>query len=186
MFMSRAWAAKSILLVDHGTNDCAKVHGNGTRADGRRSESGAKYSQMVGSRDRRPAPSILGSRSNVVHNQAGYLALPITKAPETRIYFINDRSGAFRVLRLRTVVRGERAGRSIVNRTTALRSIWMVSSLILAGPGIKPVSHERGVAKSSFREALTEPLIGLTVAEANRTDSTTNKRKETNINSGVV
>ena len=56
----------------------------------------------------------------------------------------------------------------------------MVSSLILA------VSHERGVAKSSFREALTEPLIGLTVAEANRTDSTTNKRKETNINSGVV
>ena len=108
------------------------------------------------------------------------MARPRTKAPETQIYFINHRSGAFLVLRLRTVVRGERASRSIVNRTTALRSIWMVSSLILA------VSHERGVAKSSFREALTEPLIGLTVAEANRTDSTTNKRKETNINSGVV
>ena len=141
---------------------------------------------MVGPRDRRPAPSILGSRSNLVGSQAGYLARPATEAPETRIYFTNHRSGAFLVLRLRTVVRGERASRSIVNRTTALRSIWMVSSLILAGPGIKPVSHERGVAKSSFREALTEPLIGLTVAEANRTDSTTNKRKETNINSGVV
>ena len=144
------------------------------------------YARSWAREDRRPAPSILGSRSNVVHNQAGYLALPITKAPETRIYFINDRSGAFRVLRLRTVVRGERASRSIVNRTTALRSIWMVSSLILAGPGIKPVSHERGVAKSSFREALTEPLIGLTVAEVNRMDSTINKRIKTNINARVV
>ena len=139
-----------------------------------------RFHKILWSRVRRPAPSILGSRSNVVGSQAGYLARPVTEAPETQIYFINDRSGAFRVLRLRTVVRGERASRSIVNRTTALRSIWMVSSLILA------VSHERGVAKSSFREALTEPLIGLTVAEANRTDSTTNKRKETNINSGVV
>ena len=126
------------------------------------------------------------NKSYVVSAQANYLARPATEAPETQIYFINHRSGAFPVPRVRTVVRGERASRSIVNRTTALRSIWMVSSLILAGPGIKPVSHERGVAKSLFREALTEPLIGLTVAEANRTDSTTNKRKETNINSGVV
>jgi hypothetical protein len=37
--------------------------------------------------------------------------------------------------RVRTVVRGERASRSIVNRTTALLSIWIVSSLILAGVG---------------------------------------------------
>ena len=63
------------------------------------------------------------------------MARPRTKAPETQIYSINHRSGAFPVLRLRTVVRGERASRSIVNRTTALWSIWMVSSLILAGPG---------------------------------------------------
>jgi len=114
------------------------VHGDGTRADGRRSESGAKYSQMVGSRDRRPAPSIFGSRSNVVHNQAGYLARPTTKAPEMQIYFINHRSGAFPVLRLRTVVRGERASRSIVNSLTALWSIGVVSSLILADPGHEP------------------------------------------------
>ena len=92
-----------------------------------------QISQIVGSRDRRPAPSILGSRSNVVHAQAGYLARPTTKAPETQIYFITHRSGAFPVPRVRTVVRGERASRSIVNRTTALWSIWIVSSLILAG-----------------------------------------------------
>ena len=121
--------------VDHGTNDRVMVHGDGTRADGRRSGFGAKSGQIVGSRDRRPAPSIFGSRSNVVHNQAGYLSSPITKAPETQIYFINHRSGAFPVLRLRTVVRGERASRSIVNRTTALWSIWMVPSLIVAGLG---------------------------------------------------
>ena len=37
------------------------------------------------------------------------MARPVTEAPETQIYFINHRSGAFLVLRLRTVVRGERA-----------------------------------------------------------------------------
>ena len=121
--------------VDHGTNDRVMIHGDGTRADGRRSGSGAKYSQIVGSRDRRPAPSIFGSRSNVVHAQAGYLARPTTKAPETQIYFTTHRSGAFPGLRLRTVVRGERASRSIVNRTTAFWSIRMVASLTLAGPG---------------------------------------------------
>ena len=121
--------------VGHETNDRVMVHGDGRRADGRRSGSGAKYSQIVGSRDRRPAPSILGSRNNLVDNQAGYLARPATKAPETQIYSITHRSGAFPVPRVRTVVRGERASRSIVNRTTALWSIWMVSSLILADLG---------------------------------------------------
>ena len=80
-----------------------------------------------------------GVSSNVVGAQPGYLARPTTKAPETQIYFINHRSGAFPVLRLRTVVRGERASRSIVNRTTALWSIWMVASLILAGSGFVPL-----------------------------------------------
>ena len=121
--------------VDHGTNDRVMVHGDGTRADGRRSRSEADLSKIVGSRDRRPAPSIFGSRSNVVHNQANYVARPRTKAPETRIYFTTHRSGANSVPRVRTVVRGERASRSIVNRTTALWSIWMVASLILAGLG---------------------------------------------------
>ena len=45
---------------------------------------------------------------------------------------------------------------------------------------------KRGVAKSPFRAALTEYMIMLTVAEAAWMDSTPNKRKETNINSGVV
>ena len=67
------------------------------------------------------------------------MARPTTKAPEKQIYFINHRSGAFLVLRLRTVVRGERASRSIVNRTTALWSIWVVASLIIAGLGCGPV-----------------------------------------------
>ena len=125
--------------VDHGTNDRVMVHGDGTRADGLSSRYGAKSSQNVGSRDRRPAPSIFGSRSNVVVAQPGYLARPPTKAPETQIYFINHRSGANSVPRVRTVVRGERASRSIVNRTTALWSIWMVASLILADLGSGPI-----------------------------------------------
>jgi len=131
------WSSRK--SVDHGTNDRVKVHGEGTRADGRRSGFKAHLSEIVGSRDRRPAPSIFGSLSNVVDNQAGYLARPTTKAPETQIYFINDRSGANSVPRVRTVVRGERASRSIVNRTTALWSIWMVASLIIAGLGSEPV-----------------------------------------------
>ena len=68
-------------------------------------------------------------------SQAGYLALPTTKAPETQIYFITHWSGAFLVLRLRTVVRGERASRLIVNRTTGFWSNWVVASLILSGVG---------------------------------------------------
>ena len=61
---------------------------------------------------------------------------PSTEAPQTQIYFITHGSGAFPVLRLRTVVRGERASRSIVNSTTAARSLGVVESLILAGLGL--------------------------------------------------
>ena len=121
--------------VGHETNDRVMVHGEGTRADGRRFGSGAQMNQIVGSRDRRGARSISGSRSNVMHNQADWLAHPTTEAPETQIYFIIHGSGAFPVPRVRTVARGERASQSIVNRTTALWSIWVVASLILAGPG---------------------------------------------------
>ena len=70
------------------------------------------------------------------------MARPATEAPETQIYFITHRSGAFLVLRLRTVVRGERASRSIVNRITAFWFIWIVASLILAGLGSEPFLHE--------------------------------------------
>ena len=66
------------------------------------------------------------------------MARPITESPETQFYFITHASGAFPVPRVRTVVRGERASRSIVIRTTALWSIWAVASLVLAGPGIGP------------------------------------------------
>ena len=96
--------------------------------------------------------------SNVVGVQANYLARLVTEAPETQIYFINHRSGANSVPRVRTVVRGERASRSIVNRTTALWSIWMVASLILAGAGYLPFLNKRVVAKLLFRAALTEYL----------------------------
>jgi len=123
--------------VDHGTNGRDMVHDDGTRADGHRSGFKAHLIEIVGSRDRRPAPSIFGSRSNVVHNQATYLARLTTEAPETQIYFITHGSGANSVPRVHTVVRGERGSRSIVNRTTALRSIWMVASLIVAGLGVK-------------------------------------------------
>ena len=95
------------------------------------------FIEIVGSQVGRGAGAFGNRKSNVVHAQAGYLARPTTKAPETQIYFINHRSGAFPVLRQRTVARGERASRSIVHRTTALWSIWMVASLILAGLGIE-------------------------------------------------
>ena len=92
------------------------------------------------------------NKAYVVSAQAGYLARPVTEAPETRIYFINRRSGANSVPRVRTVVRGERASRSIVNRTTALWSIWMVASLILAGLEILPLFLEmRGPEVASRR-----------------------------------
>ena len=113
---------------------CSKVMLHGLMVAGPRSL--PVLCEIVGSRVPRPAPSILGSLSNVVDSQAGYPARPTTKAPETQIYFTTHRFGPFPVPRVRTVVRGERASRSIVIRTTALWSIWMVASLILAGPGL--------------------------------------------------
>ena len=62
----------------------------------------------------------------------------------------------------------------------------MVASLILAGRGSGPFVDKRGGAKLLFRAALTEPLIVLIVVLVDMMDSTTNKRKKTNINSGVV
>ena len=92
----------------------------------------SRISQILLSRGGRAAVEITVNKFYVVSAQANYLARPVPEAPETQIYFTNHWSGLFPVLRLRTVVRGERASRSIVNRTTPLWSIWMVSSLILA------------------------------------------------------
>ena len=94
-----------------------------------------RNSQILLSRGGRAAVEITVNKSYVVSAQAGYLARPITEAPETQFYFTKYRSGANPVPRVRTVVRGERASRSIVNRTTALWSIWMVLSLIVAASG---------------------------------------------------
>ena len=150
------WTARK--SVDDGINDRVMVHGNGTRADGRRFMCRGHSSEIVGPRARQSAPSILGSRSNVVDVQAGYLARPVTEAPETQIYFITHGSGANSVPRVRTVVRGERASRSIVNRTTALWSIWRVASLILADLVLLAFSHKREVPKMTNRAALTDHL----------------------------
>ena len=61
---------------------------------------------------------------------------PTTEATQTQIYFITHGSGAFLEVRLRTVVRGERASWSIVNSTTAAWFLGVVESLILAGLGL--------------------------------------------------
>ena len=112
--------------IDHETNDRVMVHGDGTRADGRRYRFKAHLSEIVGPQDQQGAGAFGNRKSNVVHAQANYLARPVTEAPETQIYFTTHRSGAFPGLRLRTVVRGERASRSIVNSLTALWSIGVV------------------------------------------------------------
>ena len=57
--------------VGHGTNDRIMVHGEGTRADGRRFMSGAILQAIVGSRDQRGAGAFGNRKSNVVHAQAG-------------------------------------------------------------------------------------------------------------------
>jgi hypothetical protein len=109
--------------VGHETNDRVMVHGDGRRADGRRSKIYARINKIGGSQGGRGARSLRIKKSNVVLAQAGYLARSVTEAPETQIYFTTHRSGANSVPRVRTVVRGERASRSIVNRTTAFWSI---------------------------------------------------------------
>ena len=117
-----------------------------------------RFNKIAGSQVGRGAGAFGNRKSNVVHAQAGYLARLVTEAPETRIYFTTHRSGANPVPRVRTVVRGERASRPIVNRTTALWSIWVVASLILAGLGSEPYLSNLGGAESQFREALTGHL----------------------------
>ena len=96
------------------------VHGDGTRADGRRFKIYARINKIGGSQGGRGTRTQRFKKSNVVYVQPGWMARPVTEAPETQIYFTTHGSGAFPVPRVRTVVRGERASQSIVNRTTAL------------------------------------------------------------------
>ena len=63
-----------------------------------------------------------------------------TEASPAQIYFTTHGSGAVPVLRVRTVVHGEQASGSIVNRTTALWSTIITASLTLADVGSVPVS----------------------------------------------
>ena len=98
-----------------------------------------RFNEIVGSQVGRGARTQRFKKSNVVYVQPGWMARPVTEAPETQIYFTTHGSGAFPVPRVRTVVRGERASRSIVNRTTALWSIWVVASLVLADLGLLSV-----------------------------------------------
>jgi len=124
--------------VGHQTNDRFMVHDDGTRADGRRSRCLARIDEIMGSRRDRAARSNRVTLSNVVAVQPNWMARPVTEAPETQIYFTTHRSGTNSVPRVRTVVRGERASRPIVNRTMALWSIWIVASPILADLGFLP------------------------------------------------
>ena len=121
--------------VGHETNDLIKVHGDGTRADGRRSGYRAPFMPDRGLAGWLSRAEHRGVLSNLVDAQAGRMARPRTETPETQIYSTNHWSWAFPALRLRTVARGERASRAIVNRTTALWFIWVVASQILAGLG---------------------------------------------------
>ena len=93
----------------------------------------------------------------MVDVQAGHSTCPTTEGLEQNLFY-NSPVWGQPVPRVRTVVRGERASRSIVNRTTALWSIWMVSSLILAGSGFGLFMKTWGREFAS-RQALTEHLI---------------------------
>ena len=147
--------------VDHKENGRVMVHGEDRRADGRRFKFVPPLRHRRGPQDQRGAGAFCNRKSNVGYAQANQLALPTTKAPETQIHFINHWSGAFLVLRQRTVVRGERASQSIVNRTTASWPIWVVASLILAGPGSEPLCVQTRGAKLPNRAALTGHLTYL-------------------------
>ena len=63
----------------------------------------------------------------------------MAEAPPAQIYNTIHRPGAVPVLRLRAVVRGERASRSIVNTTTPLWSTIIMASRTLANLGSVPV-----------------------------------------------
>ena len=69
--------------VGHQKNDRIMVHGDGTRADGRRCRFKAHLSEIVEPEDRVGAGEFGNRKSNVGHVQAGYLARPATEAPET-------------------------------------------------------------------------------------------------------
>jgi len=99
---------------------------------------------------------------------------PRTEAPQTQVYFIKHGTGAFPALRLRTVNAGERASRSIVNRTTASWSIRIVTSLILSGSTYllgfvyRPAARRSlGAARMCSPAVLSEQLVSVNDYGAN-------------------
>ena len=125
--------------VGHETNDRVMIHGDVTRADGRRYRFGAQIDKISRSCSDRAAQSNRVTLSYVVAVQPGWMDRPVTEAPKKQIYSTTHGSGAFPVPRVCTVVRRERASRSIVNRTTALWSIVLVTSLIFADLALGPI-----------------------------------------------
>ena len=115
-----------------------------------RSVEGVYEPVLVYSRGRAGAKSLWNKQFYVKRCNWGGMDRSRTEAGDAQIYFTTHGSGAFPVLRLRTVVSGERASRSIVNRTTDLWSTVMVASLILADVGsmlVSVKSRGRAVAK---------------------------------------
>ena len=153
------WTARK--SVDDGTNDRVLIHGDVTRADGRRSRFGAPFHQDHGLGSWPSRAEHRGVSSNVVVSQAGHMARPNNKAPETQIYFINHRSGAFPVLRQRTVVRRERASQSMMKQTIVPRYMVIVEALLVAGSGTSAElsrSWARGVAEPPWRLRSINPM----------------------------
>ena len=93
----------------------------------------------VSSRGRAVVKSLRNGLFYVKRCNSGGMDRSRTEAGDAQIYFTTHGSGAVPVLRLRAVVRGERASRSIVNRTTALWSTAIVQSLMLANLVSVPV-----------------------------------------------
>ena len=139
------------------------IHGNGTRADGPR----FKYFADLGAVE--PVACNLGSpsRSPVIW--------PVPQLKRLKREFILQPPVMGLSVPRRRYPR--RTGKSVgVNRTTAFWSIWIVAILAGRGSGL------------FLGQVASRPRIGTSsvVADAGWMDSTPNKRKETNINLGVV
>ena len=81
-----------------------------------------------------------GSRAGLILLiPAGEVSLGSPRVGTIHLQAPTPHTPPLQVPRVRTVVRGERASRSIVNRTTALWSIYIATLLILAGSTDLPV-----------------------------------------------
>jgi len=81
--------------VDHETNDRIMVHGDDTRADGRRYGSWAKISQIMGSRDGRAARSIVGARAMCYTSRPVFWPVPLLKRLKRKFILQSTGLGPF-------------------------------------------------------------------------------------------